>query len=277
MNRKYFKSFIHVFWSVIGAVIFLLPSLSHALPDGGQVVGGSAAISEINAQQMQISQGTDRAIINWNGFNIDSQELVRFLQPGTGSVALNRVTGFDPSSILGSLQANGRVFLINPNGILFGAGATVDVAGLLATTMNISNDDFMAGKNSFFNWGAASVVNKGQIKVSDNGFIVLVAPGVANEGLIVARLGNVVMGSGDGMTVDFIGDNLIQYAIEGNVLDQIKGSDGLPLKTMVSNSGTIQADGGTVFLDAGGSSQVMASVINQSGIISVWPKTLFFN
>src|SRR5215468_7702670 len=112
-----------------------------ANPQGGTVRAGSATVTSTPGRT-EINQSSDRVIIDWQGFSIGANELTRFNQPSAGSAALNRVTSGDPSQILGQLQANGRVLLINPNGILFGAGAKVDVAGLVATTANIANDDF---------------------------------------------------------------------------------------------------------------------------------------
>ena len=234
------------------------------------MVGGSAAIGQPNAQALHISQHTDKAIINWKGFSIDINELVKFAQPSAGSIALNRVTGADPSSILGKLMANGRIFLVNPNGVFFGPSSVVDVAGLLATTFDIKDSDFMAGKFHFEHDPTKTgsfVINKGQIKVSDNGFVFLVASQVSNDGLIIANLGKAVMASGEKFTVDFMGDGLITFAVDGAVLSQVTGSDGQPLTSAVSNTGEIRADGGQVLLTAKGSSQLLASVINQSGII----------
>lgn len=213
---------------------------------------------------------TDKAIINWNGFSINVNELVKFIQPSSSAIALNRVIGADPSVILGQLTANGRVFLINPNGILFGSSAKVDAAGLLATTLNIKNDDFMAGRYLFTQDASklpSYVVNKGEIKIADNGFVFLVAPAVSNEGLIIANLGKAAMGAGNKLTLDFFGDGLINYAIEGKILEQVTGPDGNPLSSAVSNTGTIKADGGQVLLTADASNQLLSSVINQTGII----------
>ncbi len=186
------------------------------------------------------------------------------------SIALNRVIGTDPSVILGHLQSNGRIFLLNPNGILFGAGAQIDVGGLLATTLQIRNDDFMAGRYLFAQdplKGLHTVINRGTIQVSDHGFVFLAAPGVSNEGLIVATLGKVVLGSGQTLTIDLMGDGLINYALSGKVLDQVMGVDGKPLSSAVSNTGTIQADGGHVILQAKASGDIFSSVVNQSGVI----------
>ncbi|HPI78770.1 MAG TPA: filamentous hemagglutinin N-terminal domain-containing protein, partial [bacterium] len=216
----------------------------------------------------QIDQTSGQAVINWNGFSIDVNELVRFVQPGADSVALNKVLGADPSLIFGQLIANGRLFLVNPNGVLFAPGSSVDVGSLLATTFNISNEDFMEGRYSFVqSGGAASVINKGQIKAADNGFVMLSAPGVANEGLIVANLGTVVLGSGNGLAVDFDGNKLISYEVNGKVLESVAGPDGAPLAASVSNTGTIVANGGTVLLTGDAAKDIVSSVVNQDGII----------
>jgi len=248
----------------------LLPSLAAALPTDGHVVAGQATIHKISPTSLSVTQTTDKAILNWNSFSIAGNEAVRFLQPSMHSIALNRVIGVDPSVILGQLQANGRIFLINPNGILFGAGAQINVGGLLATTLQIRDDDFMAGRYLFAQdplKGLKTVVNHGTIHVSDNGYVVLMAPGVSNEGVIVANLGTALLGSGQKFTLDLMGDGLIRYAINDKVLRQVIGPDGKPLSSAVSNSGSVQADGGQVILSARASGDVFSSVVNQSGVI----------
>ncbi|MEK6763353.1 MAG: filamentous hemagglutinin N-terminal domain-containing protein [Nitrospirota bacterium] len=259
-----------VLCALLASLQLLLPSLVAALPSDGNVVGGNAEIQQISPTQLTIQQTTDKAILNWQSFSIGADEVVRFVQPSINSIALNRVTGVDPSVILGSLQANGRIFLLNPNGILFGAGAQIDVGGLLATTLQIRDEDFMAGRYFFAQdqlKGLKSVVNQGTIHVSDHGFVVLAAPGVSNEGMIVANLGTTVLASGKTVTVDLMGDGLINYAISGKVLDQVMGVDGKPLSSAVSNTGTIQADGGHIILQAKASGDIFSSVVNQSGVI----------
>ncbi|MGH7147501.1 MAG: filamentous hemagglutinin N-terminal domain-containing protein, partial [Nitrospiraceae bacterium] len=259
-----------VLCALLVSLQLLLPSLVAALPSDGNVVGGNAAIQQVNPKQLNIQQATDKAILNWKSFSIAADEAVHFVQPSISSIALNRVIGVDPSVILGQLQSNGRIFLLNPNGILFGAGAQINVGGLLATTLQIRDDDFMAGRYLFAQdplKGLKSVVNQGTIHVSDHGFVVLAAPGVSNEGMIVANLGKVVLGSGQKLTVDLMGDGLINYAISGKILDQVKGPDGTPLSSAVNNSGTIQADGGHVILQAKAAGDIFASVVNQSGVV----------
>ena len=256
--------------AVLALLQIFLPSLVVALPSDGNVVGGHAIIQQVNPHQLDIQQTTDKAILNWNSFSIAGNESVHFMQPSVSSIALNRVIGTDPSVILGHLQSNGRIFLLNPNGILFGAGAQIDVGGLLATTLQVRNDDFMAGRYLFAQdplKGLHTVINRGTIHVSDHGFVFLAAPGVSNEGLIVATLGQVVLGSGQTLTIDLMGDGLIHYALSSKVLDQVIGANGKPLSSAVSNTGTIQADGGQVILQAKASGDIFSSVVNQSGVV----------
>ncbi|NTU59181.1 MAG: filamentous hemagglutinin N-terminal domain-containing protein, partial [Chlorobiaceae bacterium] len=251
------------------AMLFFYPMFAFTAPTNGLVVKGSANISQ-SGTATTIDQASTRAVIDWRGFNINSNELVRFNQPGASSVALNRVTGGDPTSILGQLSANGRVFITNPNGILFGAGAKIDVAGLVATTLSIDSDDFMSGRNLFTQeLGKANswVVNQGEIHIADNGFCFLVAPGVSNQGRIEAQLGKVVMASGKDLTLDFNGDGLMTYTVSGKVLESVIGPDGKPMSAGVENSGAISAKGGEVVLVGNAGGNVFSSVVNNSGVI----------
>src|SRR5688500_1154427 len=113
----------------------LVPS-ANATPTGGVIAGGLGTIVE-NGGNTTIPQSSSNLLINWQTFNIGADQSVQFIQPGTSSVALNRVLGADPSVILGRLTSNGQVFLLNPNGILFGVGSSVSVGGLVASTMSI--------------------------------------------------------------------------------------------------------------------------------------------
>src|SRR6185436_10412737 len=156
-------------------------------PEGASVVGGAATISGQGGPAVIVNQSTPSAIINWNTFNIRANESVRFNQPSASSVALNRVTGgLGPSEIMGTLTANGRVFIINRDGILFGPGSVVNTAGFLATTNDIKNADFMAGRYNFNIPGRpdASIVNQGRITATSGGFAALVAPGRPLKSLV---------------------------------------------------------------------------------------------
>ncbi|MET3131648.1 filamentous hemagglutinin family protein [Oxalobacteraceae bacterium GrIS 1.11] len=166
-----------------------------ANPVAPQVVNGQVTF---NRQGNVFSiTNTPNAIINWQSFSIGADELTRFIQQGASSSVLNRITGQDPSRILGALQSNGRVFLINPNGILFGQGARVDVNGLVASSLAISNADFLSGKNNFTGGATAGPVNnQGSIATAVGGQVFLIAPDVANAGIISAPNGQVVLAAG---------------------------------------------------------------------------------
>src|SRR2546421_12399978 len=184
-------------------------------PAGGTVVGGTATIQGQGGPAVIVNQSSNSAIVNWNTFNIGVNESVRFNQPSTSSVILNRVTGgLGPSGIEGTLTANGRVFLINRDGMLFGPNSVINTAGFLATTHDINNADFMAGRYNFGISGRpeASIVNQGHITATSGGFAALVAPGVRNTGTITATLGTVALASGNAFTLDLYGDKLIQLA-----------------------------------------------------------------
>ena len=242
-------------------------------PEGGTVVGGAATIQGQGGASVIINQSSSSAIINWNTFNIRANESVRFNQPNSSSVALNRVTGgLGPSEIMGTLTANGRVFVINRDGILFGPGSVVNTAGFLATTNDIKNADFMAGRYNFNIPGRpdASIVNRGTITASSGGFAALVAPGVRNSGTITATLGTVALASGNSFTLDMYGDKLITLAVGDQIASKvIDVATGRPLKSLVSNTknGVLSANGGRVELTAAAARAVVDSVINTRGVI----------
>jgi len=186
-----------------------------ANPQGGVVVGGNANITGLGTNIVTIKQNSQNAIINWHTFNIGNGESVYFYQPNSSSAVLNRVTGgMGPSSIHGVMDANGRVFLVNPDGVLFGKGAKVSTAGFLATTSDITNANFMSGRYHFNIPGRpdASIVNNGIITAHSHGFAALVAPGVRNSGTITAHMGTVGLASANSFSLDFYGDQLIKLA-----------------------------------------------------------------
>src|SRR5450830_339322 len=225
-----------------------------ALPVGGVVAAGGASISTV-AGNTTINQSTQNAAINWQSFNIASGEAVRFVQPNSNSVVLNRVLGADPSNILGSLTANGKVFLVNPNGILFGKGASVNVGGLVASTLNIADGDFMAGNYKFSGAGNGTVLNQGSIN-ADGGYVALLGANVRNDGVIAARLGTVALAAGNAMTLDVAGDGLLNVTVNQGAVN-----------ALVQNGGLIQADGGQVLLTAQAAGSLLQSAVNNTGVI----------
>ncbi|HWJ95138.1 MAG TPA: filamentous hemagglutinin N-terminal domain-containing protein, partial [Telluria sp.] len=165
-----------------------------AAPTSPTVVAGQATFNQQgNVFSITNTPGT---IINWQSFSINAGEVTRFIQQNADSAVLNRITGQDPSRILGALQSNGKVFVINPNGILFGRDSRVDVNGLVASTLNISNADFLAGKKNFSGAGNGEVRNEGAITTPSGGQVFLVAPNVTNTGLITSPQGDVVLAAG---------------------------------------------------------------------------------
>ncbi|AKZ62283.1 filamentous hemagglutinin [Herbaspirillum hiltneri N3] len=227
-----------------------------ALPTNGQITAGSGSIGQSGAT-MTVTQTSDRMAATWNTFNIGSNATVNFIQPGSSSVALNRVTSGDASQIFGHLNANGQVYLVNPSGILFGAGSSVNVGGLVASTLNISDANFMAGRNAFDLEGATgSVVNQGNITATDGGYVALLGAQVRNEGNIIARLGSVVLAAGEKMTLDFNGDGLINVEVNNAALN-----------ANVLNSGLLQADGGAVIMTARATDAMLSNVVNNNGVI----------
>jgi len=237
----------------------------NTLPTGSTVQAGTVTITQPDANKLQITQGSDKAIIDWKGYSIGSQAWVNYTMPGAGSVSLNRVTGGDVSHIMGKLTANGTVMLINPNGILFGKGSIVDVGGLVATTANIRNDDFMAGRMHFTQPGnpGGTVINEGQISIKQAGVAAFVAPGVANHGVIEAKLGTVSLAGANTFTLDLYGDGLVKIAVTDPVTVAALG-EGKPL---VSNTGTINADGGKVLITAAAAKGLVDTVINMDGVV----------
>ncbi|WP_083439111.1 beta strand repeat-containing protein [Herbaspirillum autotrophicum] len=227
-----------------------------ALPTNGQISAGSGSISQ-SGNVMNVTQNSDRMVATWNTFNIGSAAQVNFLQPSSSSVALNRVTSSDASQIMGQLNANGQVYLINPSGILFGAGSAVNVGGLVASTLNMTDAGFMAGDNTFqLNGASGAVVNQGQITASDGGYVALLGNQVRNEGTIVARLGSVMLGAGEKITLDFNGDGLINMEVRDKSLN-----------ASVINQGLLQANGGMVVLSAQASDAMLSAVVNNEGVI----------
>ena len=244
---------------------------AHANPTGGNVVGGAATIIDRGNGTLDINQSTGKAIINWKDFSIGANETVNFRQPGGKSVTLNRVVGNDPSAIFGKLNANGTVMLVNPNGVVFGKGARIDVGGLVATTANISDKDFLAGNYKFNQASSkanATIVNEGTISIKDSGLAALVAPSVRNSGVIEAKLGRVALAGAKTVTVDFQGDGLLSFDATSTVGELPKDASGKPVSALVTNTGVIRADGGTVLMTARAVKGVIDNVVNTDGIIS---------
>ncbi len=226
-----------------------------ALPTGGQVSAGQASITSSGAN-LVIDQGTQRASINWQSFNVGKDAQVQFRQPDASSVTLNRVMGADPSQIFGRITANGQVILTNPQGVYFAPGARVDVGGLVATTHGISDADFMAGKSRYErNGSSASVVNEGELRAALGGYIALLAPEVRNQGAIIAQMGTVAMAAGEAIDLRFDSNNrLTSLRVEPSLV-----------QALVDNRHAVKAPGGLIILAAQSMDRLLGGVVKNSG------------
>ena len=243
------------------AVLSLFPPAAvFGAPTGATVVAGQVQVTSPDVRTMLVTQGSDKAIIDWRSFSIAAGETVRFQQPGSSSVALNRVTTATPSEIFGRLSANGKVFLVNSSGVMFGRGAAVDVGALVASTLDIGNADFLGGRYAFAdsggNGGAGSVRNEGSIHAAERGTIALLGAQVSNSGSLTARLGTVGLAAGGKVSLDFNGDGLTRIVV-----------DAARLNALVANGGAMIADGGLVTMTARALGTLTEAVVRQDGLV----------
>ncbi len=246
----------------IGLIIggLFLSQQTYANPQGAQVVKGTAVFSNPSADVLNINNSRN-AIINWQKFNIGSGQTTNFIQPSSTSSVLNRVIGNNPSQILGNLNSNGRVFVINQQGILVGEGANINTAGFFGSTLNITDNDFLKGKLDFAGGGQGNFENQGYIHAGEDGSIVLIAPDIENGGVIEVENGNVILAAGQSISISSLQNASIQFEVTS------------PENT-VTNLGKIIAHNGAASLFAGtlkhsGSIRASGLVQNADGSISL--------
>lgn len=244
---------VHPVPTALAMALALAFGSAEGAPTLSTVVSGRVEITQPGAATTLVRQGTDKAILDWRDFSIGAGETVQFQQPGSGSVALNRVIGSNPSAILGRLTANGNIFLVNPNGVLFGAQSRVDVGSLVASTLAISDSDFLAGRHQFTGATSAGVrVAAGAtLTAAERGTIALLGATVGNDGTISARLGTVALAAAGSVTLDFNGDGLTQVTVQP-----------AQLRALVANGGAVIADGGQVIMTAAAMQEVASAVVN---------------
>ena len=235
---------------LVAVVLSLSAIVGNASPLGGQVVSGIGSVNQ-SGTTTTVNQASQNLSLNWQSFNVAANETVNFLQPSATALAVNRIYDTNGSKIMGHLNANGQVWLINPNGILFGQGSQVNVGGLVASTLDtISNN---GSATIFSGSGKGGIVNQGAI----NGhYVAFIANNVSNAGTITSPLGAVALGAGNAVTLTFAGNDLVQMQVDGSVLN-----------SLAQNGGLIQADGGMVIMTAGARDSLLASVVNNTGII----------
>ena len=246
-------------------------SVAFALPSGGVVVSGNVNIAPPNAGTLTITQDSAKGIINWGspgvgGFSISAGETVQFIHQAAGHVTLNRDLSGALSLIQGTLTANGNVFLINPAGVVFGANSSVNVGGLLATTLNVTDDAFNgAGPMTFTQSGAAGAVNVLQgADIKAGGFVYLVAPQVSNDGSltgtsVASPIGEVVLAGTDQFQVQYNGAGLIGF--------ELQTANSANTKAEVANTKNGRIQSSQVLMTASESQNITTSVVNNAGIV----------
>ncbi|HDL8219677.1 TPA: filamentous hemagglutinin N-terminal domain-containing protein, partial [Yersinia enterocolitica] len=244
-----------------GLVFGTLPLLVFAhpsLPVNGNIVFGQGNM-DVNNTTLTVTQQSDKLAINWGSFDIAQGNSVIYNQPGQQSIALNRVIGRDASQIYGNLNANGQVFLLNPNGILFGKGAQVDVGALVASTKSMSNHDFISGNYTLISQKQeGKLVNQANLHTTAGGYIALIGQQVDNQpsGVINTPQGKVALASGSRVTLNLDRGNLLGVQVQGEQVN-----------TLLQNGGLIRADGGVIQLTAQGKEMLMNTVIDNTGIL----------
>lgn len=237
-----------------------------AMPSGGTIRSGNGSIVE-QGQTMTVQQNSNRMAIDWTQFDIAKNETVRYAQPDKNAVSLNRVTGGQQSLIEGNLNANGHVFLVNPNGVVFGKNASVDVGGLVASTARLADDTmnhFGSSQDSLNlavdNENNAAVINEGIIK-AQGGLVALHASNVENSGTIANDGGMVALTAAKNLNLSSDADGKLNFTVDGTLA-----------RAQSLNSGTLKADGGYVVMTAKSAGDVLSTVVNNSGTIEA--KTL---
>jgi len=239
--------------AAVAASLVAAAGSAWAGPTGGTVSAGSGNIRK-DGNTTTITQNSQNLAINWATFSIGASETVNFVQPGTSAIALNRVTGNESSVINGALNANGQVWLLNANGVLFGKTASVNVGGLVASTLALSDADFMNGNARFTADGSqGSVINQGSLT---GGYVALLGKQVSNSGSISTTGGTSALAAGDAVTLSFTGNKLLSVQVDAGTY-----------KALAENSGLIQADDGTVLLSATAKDALLDTVVNNTGVI----------
>src|SRR3984885_12400571 len=237
------------------AIALIASPAAYANPLGGAVTTGSASISTA-LNKTNVNQKSEDVVIDWSSFNVGAGQTTQFVQPNAQAIAVNRIGGASASQVLGTLDANGRVVLINGNGLLFGKGAQVNVGSLIATSTDGSDSDLLSGTFTQAGKQNAAVVNNGTITAASGGVVALVAPNVTNTGTVNAKLGTVALGAANKFTVDFAGDGLVSFASQGDV----------NARASAINTGLLS--GANVSMTAHAANGIATGIVNMSGIVT---------
>lgn len=244
--------------ALAGTALAGQPVVADELPTGPSVVHGSVGITTPRAGNMAIQQSSQSAIVGWQGFSIGGASSVDIRQPSTSSVILNRVTGETPSTIAGRLTANGQVYLVNPNGIAITRSGSVQAGAFVASTLDIPDEDFLAGRREFSGDGhSAAVSNQGTVEIGRGGYAALLGGEVENAGTISVPLGRIGLGAGERVTLDLSGDGFLSVALP---------SEGAAADALIQSSGRLSADGGRIEISAATARRAARYAVNLSGV-----------
>ena len=233
------------------------------MPTNPQVQSGKVNITGTGTNHLQVNTKTNKTIINWDSFSIHSGGRVDFNQPSASSFSLNRVVGSTPSSIAGQLNSNGKLMLINPNGVVITPNGVVNTKSFTASTLDINNRDFLNDNFSFKgNGNSKGVINSGKITIGGGGHAALLGGYVSNSGIVSAKLGKIAIGAGEKITLDFVGDGLMTVAVPSYKLGIIKDINGKTLQSLISNTGTLKANGGIIKLSAATAMSLSRGAVN---------------
>ena len=240
--------------------LVLVTPVAGANPIGAEVVAGSATFSQPDANVLNVTN-TNNTIINWQSFDIGVGQTTNFIQPSSSSAVLNQVISNNPSQILGNLNSNGQIYLVNQYGLLIGEGAQINTAGFFGSTLNITDEDFLSGNLSFSGGGGGDIENQGYIYAGEGGNVVLIAPNITNGGVIEVDQGNIILAAGESITLTSLDNSAIRFDVQS-------------ADNTVTNLGSIIANNGAASLFAGtlthsGSISATGLVQNGDGTISL--------
>ncbi len=271
-NKRSFRNFcFFALLTFAGILVAPVPMLGGDLPAGPDVKIGAPTISVVD-KAMTINAGQiDKTWINWQGgFNIGASNTVNNIGPSAAAVILHNDVSGSISSIQGILNGNCNVFLLNPNGILFSPTAQINVGGLVASTLMMSQDDFASGNYVFKSddlLNPASIINEGAIEATGRAGISMLSGAIKNVGTIKADLGTINLVSGSEVTLNVSGDGSIQAALNQETLNNVYDENGNRVTVGVENLGAITADGGEIRIEAGAVQDVFDTLINQEGVV----------
>ena len=248
------------------SVMALSPGISAIaadMPTGGSVQSGNVQIAYINPDHMVLDQSTHNSVIHWDSFSVHSKGVVDFNMPSSSSSSLNRVLGSTPSNIAGRVNSNGNVILVNPNGVFLTKSGAVRSNSFTASSLDINTNDFLKGKHKFYkNKTSKGVENHGLIEVNNSSHAALLGNYASNEGTITTKFGKIFMGAGEQITLDLSGNGLMKVTVPTSELSNITDINGKSLDSLVTNNGSLIADGGYVQLSAKTAENLMLGAVN---------------